>query len=202
MTAEPLLIATRSLGKLRELRQLFGDAGLAVIDLDEAGVTLTDDEEDLESGETFEENAVAKARYFARLAGRPVIADDSGLEVLALGGRPGVRSRRWSGRGDLAGAALDAANNEYLLRALRGFTDRRARYVCVAAFVDAARELTFRGTADGEILERPHGSGGFGYDPYFLSADLGMTFAEATVQQKESVSHRGRAFHALIAALR
>ena len=201
MSVEPLLIATRSRGKLRELRELFRGAGLAVLDLEQAGIPVADVEEELESADSFEENALAKARYFARLSQRPVIADDSGLEVMALGGRPGVRSKRWSGRSDLTGVALDEANNAHLLRALKGLTNRRARYVCVAALVDGAREVTCRGTTEGEIIDCPRGAGGFGYDPYFFSDELGMTFAEATVQQKEDVSHRGRAFRSLIAVI-
>jgi XTP/dITP diphosphohydrolase len=184
------------------LRALFGDAGIAIVDLDEAGVTASAVEEQVESGDTFEENALAKARYFASVARRPAAADDSGLEVLSLGGRPGVRSKRWSGRTDLSGLALDRANNAHLLDALQGFDDRRARYVCVAAFVGGDRELTFRGEVEGIILRDPRGAGGFGYDPYFLSDELGMTFAEASIQEKERVSHRGRAFRALIAGLR
>ena len=198
MSIEPLLIATRSRGKLRELRELFGGAGISVEDLEEAGIAPSEVEDDLESGDTFEENALAKARYFARLTRRAVVADDSGLEVEALDGRPGVRSKRWSGRSDLSGQALDDANNQQLLAALTGLTNRRARYVCVAALVDGAREQTFRGTAAGVILESPRGSGGFGYDPYFLSNELGVTFAEASVAEKEAVSHRGRAFRALV----
>jgi len=201
VTVEPLLIATRSGGKLRELRELFRGAGIAVIDLVEAGIDASEEEDDLESADTFEENALAKARYFASRAKRPVVADDSGLEVESLGGRPGVRSKRWSGRSDLSGAALDEANNACLLEALRGLTNRRARYVCVAAFVDGTAELVRRGAASGVILDHPRGEGGFGYDPYFLSDELEMTFAEASVEEKERVSHRGRAFRALIAAL-
>lgn len=201
MTVEPLLIATRSSGKLRELRALFRGAGIAVVDLVEAGLRVSNEEDDLENADTFEENALAKARYFAVRARRAVVADDSGLEVEALGGQPGVRSKRWSGRADLVGLALDEANNARLLEALRGATNRRARYVCVAAFVDGATELTGRGDARGVILDRPRGRGGFGYDPYFLSDELGKTFAEASVEEKERVSHRGRAFRALIAAL-
>ena len=201
MIVEPLLIATRSGGKLRELRALFGTAGIAVVDLVEAGFDASPEEDDLENADTFEENALAKARYFARRAKRPVVADDSGLEVEALGGRPGVRSKRWSGRPDLSGLALDEANNACLLEALRGVTNRRARYVCVAAAVDGATEVTARGASSGVILDRPRGRGGFGYDPYFLSDDLGKTFAEASLEEKEGVSHRGRAFHALIGAL-
>ena len=201
MTVEPLLIATRSAGKLRELRELFARASLFVTDLDEAGVAESPAEDNLEAAETFEENALAKARYFARLTGRPVVADDSGLEVSALGGRPGVRSKRWSGRTDLAGLSLDAANNARLLDELRGLTSRAARYVCVAAFVDGEDAFTSRGTTSGMILEAPRGSGGFGYDPYFLSDELGKTFGEATVEEKEQVSHRGRAFRGILAAL-
>jgi XTP/dITP diphosphohydrolase len=198
---EPLLIATRSGGKLRELHELFGKSGIAIVDLREAGIPEGPAEESLEAFDTFEDNALAKARYFAKATGRPVIADDSGLEVEALGGKPGVRSKRWSERADLSGLALDQANNEFLLAAMRGLTNRRARYVAVAALVDGAREMTFRGTTPGSILEQPHGTGGFGYDPYFLSDELEITFAEASVEQKERVSHRGRAFRALIGAL-
>jgi XTP/dITP diphosphohydrolase len=199
VTVEPLLIATRSAGKLGELRALF--AGLSIVDLEEAGVSESGAEEHLETADTFEENALAKARYFARLTGRPVVADDSGLEVAALGGRPGVRSKRWSGRTDLTGVSLDAANNARLIAELRGLTTREARYVCAAAFVDGASAFTCRGTTSGIILEEPRGSGGFGYDPYFLSDELGKTFGEATLDEKEKVSHRGRAFRALLMAL-
>jgi XTP/dITP diphosphohydrolase len=201
VTNEPLLIATRSAGKLRELRELFRGAGIAVVDLAEAGIEASAEEDDLENADTFEENALAKARYFARRAQRAVVADDSGLEVDALGGHPGVRSKRWSGRADLLGVALDDANNARLVDALRDSKNRHARYVCVAAFVDGAGELTRRGASSGVILDSPRGRGGFGYDPYFLSDELGKTFAEASVEEKEQVSHRGRAFRALIAAV-
>jgi XTP/dITP diphosphohydrolase len=201
VSVEPLLIATRSGGKLRELRELFDRAGLQVVDLEEAGVPASEVEEGLETAETFEDNALAKARYFAGITRRAVVADDSGLEVLALGGRPGVRSKRWSGRTDLAGASLDAANNARLIEELRGLTNRRARYVCVAAFVDDDSALTFRGVTSGVILEQPRGKEGFGYDPYFLSDELEKTFGEASLLEKERVSHRGRAFRSLIATL-
>jgi XTP/dITP diphosphohydrolase len=202
VTVEPLLIATRSGGKLRELRELFRGAGIAVVDLAEAGIAESAEEDDLENADTFEENALAKARYFSRKANRAVVADDSGLEVDALGGQPGVRSKRWSGRPDLSGLALDDANNARLLDALSGTTDRRGRYVCVAAFVDGDMELTRRGMSTGVILDHPRGDGGFGYDPYFFSDELGATFAEASVDEKERISHRGRAFRALISALK
>ena len=202
MRVEPLLIATRSAGKLRELRELFARAGLDVVDLTQAGVAPSAVEDDLEVADTFEDNARAKARYFAELTRRAVIADDSGLEVAALGGRPGVRSKRWSGRTELAGLPLDAANNARLIDELRGLTNRDARYVCVAALVDHGAERTFRGTAEGVILEEPRGTEGFGYDPYFFSSELGKTFGEASLVEKEGVSHRGRAFRALIEGLR
>jgi XTP/dITP diphosphohydrolase len=199
---EPIVLATRSLGKLYELRPLFAAAGLRVIDLDEAGITERPEEEELERWETFEENALAKARYFfERGGGRPTVADDSGLEVAALDGRPGVRTKRWSGRTDLSGGALDRANNEKLLATLHGVSDRRARYVCVAAYVDGHGQRTFRGESTGRILDAPRGSAGFGYDPLFLSDDLGVTFAEVEREAKEPVSHRGRAFASLVRSL-
>jgi XTP/dITP diphosphohydrolase len=205
MTARPWVLATRNAGKLRELRPLFVDAGIAVIDLDEAGVEESPDEEALECHATFEENALSKARWFAtRSGGLPVVADDSGLEVVALDGAPGVRSKRWSGRADVCGAALDAANNALLLERLHGVRDRRARFVCAAAWCDAGRELVVRGETPGVIVQAGEASGehGFGYDPLFRSDELGMTLAEATVAEKQAVSHRGRAFAELLLRLR
>src|SRR5690606_13237279 len=131
-----LLLATRSAGKLRELRPLFSGAGYRVVDLAEAGIEPGAEEEALERYDTFERNALAKAHYFLARVGIATIADDSGLEVAALDGAPGVHSKRWSGRTDLDGQALDDANNEKLLASLRGTADRRARYVCAAAFAD------------------------------------------------------------------
>lgn len=199
----PLLLATRSAGKLRELRPMFREARLDVIDLGDAGLAERPEESDIERSATFEENALAKARYFHQLAGgTPVLADDSGLEVAALGGAPGVRSKRWSGRLDLAGRALDDENNRRLLDALASAADRRARYVCVAAFVSERGELVARGETAGRIVDAPRGANGFGYDPFFESAELGRTFGELTRAEKERVSHRGRAFRRLLAALR
>ena len=198
----PLLLATRSDGKLRELVPMFEEAGIPAIGLDAAGIALAPDEDAVEQFDTFEENARAKAQYFARLSGRPVVADDSGLEVVALGGRPGVRSKRWSGRDDLTGRALDAANNAALLAALEGMSERRARYVCVAALATGGTVRCWRGETSGRVLDAPAGDDGFGYDPYFFSDELGMTFGEADRAAKERVSHRGRAFAALIEELR
>jgi XTP/dITP diphosphohydrolase len=194
----PIVIATRNAGKLRELRALFATLGTNILDLDGAGIPLDEDAEaSLEQFATFEENALAKARYFARLAGGlPVAADDSGIEVRALGGAPGVRSRRYAGAVGSA-AEVDAANTARLLQALQGHADRNARFVCAAAYVDGARELVCRGEVVGRVADAPVGCGGFGYDPVFLSDELGRSFGEATSDEKEQVSHRGRAFRAL-----
>jgi XTP/dITP diphosphohydrolase len=201
LAAERVLLATRSSGKLRELRALFAEHGRAVIDLDDAGIPEWPDEDALEVHETFEENALAKARHFFGIARMPVVADDSGLVVPALNGAPGVLSKRWSGRTDLRGQALDDENNRLLIERLRGASDRRAHYVCVAAFVDAGHEIVRRGEVHGRIVEASRGSGGFGYDPYFRADELGRTFGEAAASEKQLVSHRARAFRALLAAL-
>jgi XTP/dITP diphosphohydrolase len=204
------LVATRSAGKLRELREIFSGFGLDVVDLSGLGIAETPAEDDLERYDTFEENAVAKARYFFELSGGlPTFGDDSGMCVDVLGGEPGVYSKRWSGREDLERAALDEANNAKLVtrmqHALRedpaGYTDH-ARYVCVAAFKDAAGEVIRGGELEGRVLLRPRGTGGFGYDPHFEVSDLGGTFAESTVEKKAALSHRARAFRALLTALR
>lgn len=202
MTPEPWILATRNAGKLRELRALFADAGLTVIDLLEAGIEERADEARIEVYDTFEANALAKAQYYsARAGGRTVVADDSGLEVPALGGAPGVRSKRWSGHGDLDGAALDAANNALLIARLAGVADRTARFVCAAAWWAGANSLVVRGEVPGSIVTRASGREGFGYDPHFFVTALGRTLADATVAEKQGVSHRGRAFATLLAAL-
>jgi XTP/dITP diphosphohydrolase len=197
-----VLLATRSGGKLRELRTLFAERGIAVIDLEQAGIEERPEEDTLEVYDTFEENALAKARYFNRAAGMPVVADDSGLVVAALNGAPGVLSKRWSGRADLRGQALDDENNQLLIERLRGIGDRAAHYVCAAAFVDGAREVVRRGEVHGRIVETATGRGGFGYDPYFLADELGRTFGQASAEEKQRISHRARAFRALLDAIR
>jgi XTP/dITP diphosphohydrolase len=202
-----ILIATRSEGKRRELLSLLAPLGSRLLTLDDAGIAPDPAEDAIEAHPTFEENALAKARWFHRCSGLPCIADDSGLAVDALGGAPGVRSKRWSGRADLDGAALDAANNAMLLASLgaadaAGQRGRAARYVCVGAYVDGEREVVRRGETIGFIVDEPRGSGGFGYDPYFWSPELGATFGEATLEAKALVSHRGRAMRALCNALR
>lgn len=197
----PLLVATRNRGKLVELREFFGGLGIELVDLATYGLPETAAEDDLEAFDTFEENALAKAAYFNDLTGLATIADDSGLVVPALGGAPGVRSKRYAeSSGD--DAEVVRANNAKLQRLLAGQTDRSACFVCAAAYVDGANRVVERGEVAGRVTDSPRGVGGFGYDPYFLSDELGMTFAEATLAEKETVSHRARAFQRLVAVLR
>lgn len=199
MSATALLLATRSEGKLRELKPMFAAAGLTLVSLDELELDESEEENDLEPYATFEENALSKARYFYEVSGGiPTVSDDSGLEMDALSGQPGVKSKRWSGRNDLRGLALDEANNAALLLSLAGVSNTAARYVCAAAFVAVGVEVTTRGVTEGTILSAPRGTGGFGYDPYFLSAELGRTFGEISIEEKQRVSHRGRAFRDLL----
>ncbi|GMV11216.1 MAG: non-canonical purine NTP pyrophosphatase [Gemmatimonadota bacterium] len=201
MSMSRLLVATRSPGKLRELAPLLRSAGYTPVDLATAGIAEAPAEDAIEGHDTFEANALAKARHFFAISGLPTLADDSGLCVDALGGAPGVRSKRWSARPGLTGQALDDANNAKLLASLPAGGTRAARYVCAAAYVDDEGELVCRGETVGRIEEVPRGSGGFGYDPLFWSDDLGRTFGEATRAAKEAVSHRGRAVRAVLAAL-
>jgi XTP/dITP diphosphohydrolase len=203
----PMLIATRNAGKLRELVPWFASVGVTIETLDAAGLDAAAAEDALESHETFEDNALAKARYFhERSGGRVVVAEDSGLEVEALRGAPGVRSKRWSGRADLEGVALDAANNALLLQSLaaaslEGRASRAARYVCAAACVWPSGAVVVRGETAGVIVEEAQGTGGFGYDPYVWSPELGATFASVSREAKSRVSHRGRAFAQLLRRL-
>lgn len=199
-----LLAATRSAGKQREFRRILEPAGVELLFPDDVGVPEGPAEELIEMGDTFEANARHKAEYFARRTGLPTVADDSGLEVFVLGGAPGVRSRRWAGA---AGSpdAVDAANNAELLRRLAGASEarRRARYRCVLVLLRAPGAVpeVFEGTCGGRILEAPGGAGGFGYDPLFWSDELGKSFGDATPEEKDGVSHRGRALRALAGAL-
>ena len=210
MSGQVLLLATRSAGKLRELREIFDEFGLEVTDVASLGIPESLAEEQLERYETFEENALAKARYFFDISGGlPTFGDDSGMCVDVLGGEPGVYSKRWSGSENLDREALDAANNAKLVARMaaarqsdeKGFTDR-AKYVCVAAFRDHLGEETRRGEIEGRVLQHPRGTGGFGYDPYFEAPDLGGTFAESSIENTARNSHRSRAFRALLGALR
>lgn len=202
MTVE-LVLATRSAGKVRELTPMVAAAGFVPVTLDALRIAEHRDEEGIERFDTFEENALAKARYFTeRAGGRAVLADDSGLSVDALGGMPGVRSKRWAATPGLAGLALDAANNARLVRELASVPEaqRGARYVCVAAIAWTGGELSARGETVGRIVLAPRGANGFGYDPYFFSSELGMTFGDASIEAKAMISHRGRAVRAALTA--
>ena len=197
-----LLVATRSAGKAREIRSLLEGLPFELLFPADRLLDRLPEEEELESGDTYVENAVLKARYFAERTGGalPTVADDSGIEVDALGGAPGVHSARWAGAG-AKDADQDERNNAKLVAALRDVPERRrtARYRCVVAYldrVDATPEIV-EAVCEGRVVLEPRGSGGFGYDPYFFSPELGMTFGEAPPAAKHRVSHRGRAFRAL-----
>ena len=199
-----LLVATRSAGKAREIRDLLAGLPFEIVFPPDIHLERLLEEEDLEQGTSYAENAVAKARYFAHRSGRPTVADDSGLEVDALGGRPGIHSARWAG-GAGSDADLERRNNEKLLAALAGVPEvqRTARYRCVVAYLEtptAAPEIV-EASCEGFVLDAPRGTGGFGYDPLFFSTDLQMSFGEAPAGAKHRVSHRGRAFRALIEVL-
>lgn len=194
-----VLLATRSAGKETEIRRLLGPVeGLELTTLDAEGLEPAEEEDDLEVHQTFEENARAKALYFRERSNLPTLADDSGLVVDALGGVPGVRSKRFARAGDeLAPEDRDRANNEHLLERLRevDLPERTARFVCVAVLaLDSDDVRTFRGEAEGLILGMPRGQGGFGYDPLFYDRALGRTFAELSRSEKNRRSHRGKAF--------
>ena len=196
-----LLLATRSAHKVQEIRTILsGIPRLTVLDLDDIGLEWRDEEEALEPFDTFEENARSKAEYFHARTGLPTVADDSGLEVDALGGAPGVRSKRFAPVEGLTGHKLDQANNNYLVERLGALEleKRTGQYVCVAALLGfASQMIVTRGEAKGLILAEPRGDGGFGYDPYFFEPNLEMTFAELHPDQKNELSHRGKAFRAL-----
>jgi XTP/dITP diphosphohydrolase len=176
-----LYCATGNPGKLREFRLAAG-SGWEFVPL--VGIPPC-----AETGETFEENAVEKAVYYSRHAPGLLFAEDSGLAVDALGGAPGVRSARFA-----RDAASDADNNRLLIEKLRGEKNRSARYVCVIALAESGQPIrTFRGEVEGRIIDDPRGTNGFGYDPYFFYPPFGLTFAQASPEQKLAVSHRGLA---------
>ena len=185
-----LVLASQNAGKLRELRALFG-AEYDVSSMGELGVDM----EIEETGTTFEENARIKAETLCARTGCAALADDSGLEVDCLGGAPGVYSARYAGKhGD------DAANNALLVANVRDFpAPRTARFVSAVALARPGREtLIARGSCEGEVLLEERGEGGFGYDPLFYSHDLHKTFAEASADEKNAVSHRARALKNLV----
>lgn len=187
-----IVVATANAHKLGEI-----EAILSGLDVELVPMTALDLPSPVEDGETFEANALIKARACAEAAGRPAMADDSGLEVDALGGAPGVRSARYAGED-----ADDAANNAKLVAALRDVAvdERTARFVCAAALVlPDGSEQVVRATMEGRIVDEPRGAHGFGYDPHFVSdaAGDGRTNGELTPAEKDAISHRGAAFRAL-----
>ncbi len=195
MTAR-LVLATTNAGKLVELRRILAtDPRLAGVEvLSAADVALPDVDED---GKTFADNALRKARSGVVACGLACVADDSGLVVDGLGGEPGVRSARYAGRhGD------DAANLALVLERMAGVTDRAASFVCVAALVAPdGREWTAEGTLQGVLVDAPRGDHGFGYDPIFQPLGSALTTAEMLPEQKDAISHRGKAFRAIAAAI-
>jgi XTP/dITP diphosphohydrolase len=181
-----VVLATRNQGKVAELQRILADVDL--LDAEQAGVPDVE-----ETGRTFADNALLKARAAVAASGLPAIADDSGLAVDALDGEPGVRSARYAGaHGD------DEANLRLVLQRMEGVDDRAARFVCAAVLVAPdGREWVVEGTVEGTLTEAPRGSGGFGYDPIFVPRGAQRTTAEMAPHEKDAISHRGKAFRAL-----
>jgi len=187
-----LIVATTNAGKRREIESMLAPLGIAVVPIEEAPpIDVVEDAPD------FLGNARKKAHAYAKRYRLPALADDSGLEVEALGGAPGVRSARFAGEG-----ATDAENNALLLRLLEGKENRKARFVCALclAFPDGG-EITAIGTVEGEILPAARGENGFGYDPVFYCPELQKSFGETSPEEKARVSHRARALRALVQQL-
>lgn len=185
MLDRPLVLATRNRGKVEEIKGLLSGFDIVIRGLEEFG-TIPPIEED---GETFEENAYRKAHLTAKVLGLPALADDSGLVVEALNGMPGVHSARYAGPG-----ATDRDRNLKLLKAMEGIRNRKALFECVIAIaVPKGPALIFDGVCEGEIALEMRGENGFGYDPLFYYPPLKKTFAEMTPEEKNRVSHRGKA---------
>ncbi|MBW1252334.1 XTP/dITP diphosphohydrolase [Pantoea allii] len=194
---QKVVLATGNPGKVRELADLLAAFGLDIVAQTELGVESAE-----ETGLTFIENAILKARHAAQLTGLPALADDSGLAVNALGGAPGIYSARYAGE-----EASDQQNLEKLLQALENTPDgqRQAQFHCVLVYLRHASDptpLVFHGSWDGEITRTAAGNGGFGYDPVFYVPALGKTAAELTKAEKGNVSHRGKALTLLLEAMR
>lgn len=199
--AESMLFATGNANKIREVSAIFSRLAIAIHGLDRLPQQV---EEPVEDGATFIANALLKARYYANHADEPTLAEDSGLEVDALGGEPGVYSARYAGATGPR-EQVDAANNQLLLKNLAGVPDERrtARFVCAMALCEPGRTLAVvRGTIEGRILHEPRGDGGFGYDPLFFVPERGATTAELSPAQKNAISHRGQAVRAMAEVIR
>jgi XTP/dITP diphosphohydrolase len=190
-----LVLASSNPGKVREFSELLGPLGIEVVPQAELGVPDAE-----EPHATFVENALAKARNASRHTGLPALADDSGICAVALHGEPGVHSARFAGE-----PKSDQRNNEKLVALLAGRADRRAHYYCVVVLVrhaDDPEPLIAEGRWHGEVIAAPRGAGGFGYDPHFLLPELSRTAAELAPDEKNAISHRGRALAQLVAQLR
>ncbi|TYQ13792.1 UNVERIFIED_ORG: XTP/dITP diphosphohydrolase [Zoogloea ramigera] len=190
-----LILASNNAGKLKEFNQLLATVGYSVHAQGEYDVPEAD-----EPFHTFVENALQKARHAARITGLPALADDSGVCINAFGGAPGVYSARFAGE-----PKSDARNNEKMVADLAQHTDRSAYYYCVLVFVrhaDDPQPIIADGRWNGEMLDAPRGSGGFGYDPYFYIPSLGKCAAELTSDEKNALSHRGQALRALVEKLK
>lgn len=180
-----IVLATRNAHKVREFREMLRGYSIELRSLDDFGPIP----EAVEDGETFDDNAYKKALHTAKILGLPAIADDSGLAVAALGGRPGVYSARYAGTD-----ATDDDNCQKLLQEMAGETNRKASFHCVISIaVPSGPALTYEGSCDGVLLTEKRGSSGFGYDPLFYFEEFGKTFAELTMEEKNRVSHRGKA---------
>lgn len=189
-----VIAATKNKGKIREIQEILSPLNIEIISQREIGIDVDAEE----TGDTFERNAIIKARAVAMICDYPVLADDSGLCVDALGGAPGVRSARYAGDG-----ATDSDRINKLLAEMDGKTDRNAKFVTSVAFIfPDGREITASGEVRGVITDAPKGENGFGYDPVFYCLELKKTFAQASDEEKNSVSHRGRALKNLYEKLK
>lgn len=192
---QTIVLASNNAGKLKEFGELLAPLGFTIRAQREFDIPEAE-----EPHPTFVENALAKARHASRLTGLPALADDSGICAHALGGAPGVQSARYAGE-----PKSDARNNEKLVGALREHDDKSAHYYCVLVFVrhaDDPQPVIAEGRWDGVVIDTPRGAGGFGYDPYFLLPESGRTVAELGADEKNQLSHRGKALRALVEKLR
>ena len=198
LAGETLVIASHNPGKLREIADLLEPFGMTVTSAGDLGLA-----EPEETGATFAENAALKARAAARSAGRPALADDSGLAVHALGGQPGIHSARWAGPDKDFGAAMARVERELAAaRARGGADDRRAAFVCALCLADPeGGERSFEGRIEGRLVWPPRGGRGFGYDPIFVPEGFEITFGEMEPAEKHRISHRARAFAQLVRAV-
>lgn len=188
-----IIVATKNQGKLRELKAIFAPNGIELVSL----LDYPDIPDIIEDGMSFAENAIIKAKAVYQHLSLPVIADDSGLAADQLNGRPGIHSARYAGED-----ASDEDNNAKLLTELSKFPEPHyAKYVCCAVYYDGKRRVTESGELKGRIIKEPRGTNGFGYDPYFIADNYNITMAELDMEEKNKISHRGKAFRKLYGSL-